>query len=49
MFKLIELPNLKVLRVKLPEDLYSKILNECLHCKEKNVKIMIKSLKVIFS
>ena len=39
MFKLIELPNLKVLRVKLPEDLYSKILNECLHCKEKNVKI----------
>ena len=35
---LIELPNLKVLKTKLPDDLYSNILNECLHCEENNVK-----------
>ena len=39
MINFIELPNLKVLKTKLPDNLYSKILNECLHCKEKNVKI----------
>ena len=34
----LELPNIKVLKAKLPDDLYSKILNECLHCEENNVK-----------
>tara|TARA_Y100000004_G_C8769176_1_gene349924 strand:+ start:63 stop:653 length:591 start_codon:yes stop_codon:yes gene_type:complete len=35
---LIELPNLRVLKAKLPDDLYSKILDECLHCEENNKK-----------
>tara|TARA_Y100000114_G_scaffold143851_1_gene151812 strand:+ start:18 stop:656 length:639 start_codon:yes stop_codon:yes gene_type:complete len=34
----LELPNIRVLKAKLPDDLYSKILNECLHCEENNVK-----------
>mgnify|MGYP003952026929 CR=1 FL=1 len=38
MINFIELPNLKVLKTKLPDNLYSKILNECLHCEENNIK-----------
>ena len=37
-YNLVELPNLRFLKAKLPDDLYSKILNECLHCEENNIK-----------
>jgi len=34
----LDLPNLRVLKAKLPDDLYNKILNECLQCEKNNKK-----------